>query len=64
MRRIPNPVENIQPHRVLSWPPSRRHSEREDLLPVAPPMYPGLPEDKPEQDREQEYEMMSFNPEN
>jgi hypothetical protein len=62
MRRIRNAVENIQPHRIPSRPPSRRHSEREDLLPAAPPMYPGLPNE--EQDHEQEYEMMAFNPEN
>jgi len=62
MRRIRHAVENIEPLRVRSRPHSRRHSE--NLLPMAPPVYPGLPDEKSERECEQEYEMMSFNPDN
>jgi hypothetical protein len=63
MRRIRNAVENIEPLRVRSRPHSRRHSQN-NLLPVAPPMYPGLPDERSEQEGEQDYEMMFLNPNN
>ncbi len=62
MRRIRNAVENIQPLRVASRPPSRMPSFSQP--PGAPPMYPGLPQEEKEQDAQQDYELMSFNPDN